>query len=126
MFKYAVELNLNGLHSPLGFTVVLGGEGALEPYLLGLSIPEHARDRLLKMRGHLFPGFIRAVSVLVQTHPKRHLHHQLIPPRQVEALDLADYSEMTGLHEGAHKKCPSNLNKCTHPTDALIPPTCTT
>jgi hypothetical protein len=29
-------------------------------------------------------------------------------------------------HEGASKKGPSNLNKCSHPTEPLIPPLYTT
>ena len=95
--EYAVELDLYRLHAALGFAVVFCGERALQPHLLRLAVVEHARNRLLKVRWHLLAGFIRAVSVPVQSHPERHLpYHWLIPPWQDEALDAVDLSGMTG------------------------------
>ena len=51
-----------------------------------------------KVPRHLFPRFKRAVSILVQPHPKRHLaHHRLIPPAVGEALEVACIQERLGL-----------------------------
>jgi hypothetical protein len=95
--EYSVELDLHGLHAALGFAVVLCGKRALQPNLLRLPVAEHARNSFFKVPRHLLPRFKRAVSVLVQPHPKRHLaHHRLIPPAAGEALEVACYSGMTG------------------------------